>query len=347
VTSLGNIDTTYGSSEMPKTVSRTMPGWSLEDVAVACWDNVFYDSVAANLDVILEDDPDSIQAKYIASKMAAYIKAQKQVIANLNFDEKRARAVIAKYYYSGACARWFCQKSAAGVVEEIQLHVDRLSNSNDASRNVQGDKKELAINHLWTRLEPQGAKEIVSLYAARALSMATNFRLLDAVDLYTEVANNESLSGWVFQTEFFSRLLTISQSSEKIIRFTSTEKKKNEELVINQILRYKSEADLNVYRGLPGTWFVPLMPRHAGYDAACLDKMGGLMFLQLTVGSTHSLKEQHLMPLLNRLTSQGIVIQQVEMMFVLKVKDKKFSVPASMHVKSTDLQSFASKDIEL
>jgi len=132
--------------------------------------------------------------------------------------------------------------------------------------------------------------------------------------------------------------------SEKshIIRFTSTEKK-NEGLPVNDILRYKSEADLDLYYVHPGTWFVPLMPCHAGYDAACLDKVGSLMFLQLTVGSTHSLKEQHLMPLLNRLTSQRIVIQQVEMVFVLKAKDKKFSVPASKHVKCTDLLSFGYK----
>src|SRR5690349_13374153 len=113
--------------ELPKSESAMLPGWTLDDYAGACLDEDFYKSVQGNLDTVIEDDADSIQARYIASKMEAYSNAQRCVIPNLHVDQKKARAVIAKYYYSGACAGWFCQASTADSVDQIQMHVERLS----------------------------------------------------------------------------------------------------------------------------------------------------------------------------------------------------------------------------
>jgi len=130
---------------------------------------------------------------------------------------------------------------------------------------------------------------------------------------------------------------------DKLVTLMGNKDNLEEKILAETFTYFVDETDLNLSSGpVIGAWLVPYLPHHAGYDAACIknvDQNGiDLVFVQLTVGKTHSLNEKHLMPLVYQILSFGLVVSRVELFFVLRKEDKQFSVPPSKITESDELR---------
>jgi len=251
---------------------------------------------------------------------------------------------IAKFYYAGACARWMFLRSTWDVIYKIDQHVNKAPDIVALAELKVGDRSNVAVNHL---LSYRGSKKAlpVSLHAARTIALQTCVRLDSLTLLRKAIVDNKAVEGWIFQTEFLTQVCARTQDRlENFIRVTENTGDQEVKLPTKNFGTFQTETEIDdgwIFES--GSWFIPSKPRHAGYDAACVvEGLTGmeLVFIQLTVGKTHALNEEHLMPLVNQVQiASGMALGKIEMLMVLKKQNGNFKVPKSEHTSSQNLRT--------
>jgi len=194
--------------------------------------------------------------------------------------------ITSKYYFAGGSSRlMFCFKTQ-DVVALLDESIQAVHDVNQYIFGTVGIESKLVVNRLFNAYKGKSNSTIVSEYAASELALKLGPRLVE--NLYQAIKNttNPALDGWMLEIWFFAAI-----KYEGVKMFDRTK---------NVVSRWPKSAVLNfdpmdmskdVFIRQTQIWLKPLKWNQGGYDAVYVDTNQNLLrFVQITRGSSHSLK---------------------------------------------------------
>jgi len=287
--------------EVQKVKVHTVYSWKLEEYEKAIENNKFLESVNGFLDSL--DPMISTTAK---------------------------ERIVSKYYFSGGSARFTFHFKTQRVLELLQ---DSMKAVTDITAYLVGTKGILAddaVNRLFKIYEGALGPSIVSEYAASELALKMGPRSIECLYESLKGEINPALEGWMLEMWFFAAI-----NYEDVQLFDSNinvQETWPQSKVINfDPSNMLKETFINKTKSI---WLKPLRWNQGGYDAVCvnIDKQL-LTFVQITRGSSHSLKLPYFRSFLHNITNiQGFNFQvtKLEIYFLIpKSNLGKFSLSYS------------------
>ena len=205
--------------------------WTFEEHLAACTGDDFYESVKANLGC-----PDDTG---LAMHMSADDEADGEKMLSPDLQNKNKMLIkeallMSKYRYAGGSARWMFDFDFKDCLEDIDLHLSKVTSYTDLFTSASGEAAVNAVNHLrGVTICGDNRSErhfFISQHVATALAnkcdnkrkfLADGYRLADA-------AGNPAFGGWIFEFDVDYQLSEASKVKESItvqVRQTGAAKK--------------------------------------------------------------------------------------------------------------------------
>ena len=188
--------------------------------------------------------------------------------------------IMSKYYLAGGSCRYMFEKTAAVVVERLELAISSCRNLELLFQGNVGDSSPHAVNHLTARYMHDGEAcwMPVSKYVATRLAEEAEVGVLKRL---LEGAWHPSLRGYLFELLFFKK---VKQG------LTLTYRKHESRWEGCPVFLLET---MGVIKDLPQdrTCLRPISVFQPGFDAIIVDVRAKLVeFVQVTVSSSHSFK---------------------------------------------------------
>ena len=278
-------------------------------------------------------------------KLPQFVKQVAECVGNE--DDSLAN----KFFLGGGCVRWVLGMPAEVAIIDIDKHIERIENKEALLSGMQGAKAKGHVNHMVQRVAR--GTFLVSEYVTRSLADSCEKRFVAQAFVQSVKLENPSFDGWVLEMDFMMQL-RLAQLNTAAIEVTIGDESKEDwkvpkriafrdpnDLVGNVIPQSVPEAKENLLGVTDGAWLVPKRWNQGGYDAAQI-LATSVRFVQVTRGSTHSLKLQYMRALIDALVAINRRIESVDVVFVVPVGDcKKFNL-SSVRVVS-DLRAWGWK----
>lgn len=253
---------------------------------------------------------------------------RKEVEGRLGDGDAPREKLINKFFVAGGCARWMFGFTCSEATVDIDKHLDKAKNKQEILQGLQGAKAQDSVNHLIQRLR-DSKPCLVSDYVARCLTLSCEMSFVKQA--LQHARENAGFDGIVLEMDFMAQLRVQKGKSLKLAISDS----KEEEWSVEQLINFTKPSDLkgnqvpggfqNKFGVANGSWLLPKLFNQGGYDAAqvmvppqstqptCIL----VRFVQVTRSSTHTLKLQYMLALLNSLQDIGFLIEKVEVVFVV------------------------------
>jgi hypothetical protein len=238
--------------------------------------------------------------------------------------------IHSKFYFAGGSSRFMFQLSTSKVVEFLNESVEAVYDVAPYLQGWIGDVSNQIFNRLFTIYPRHGRgkeKSIVSRYAAFQLALKVGPELVLKLSGVIRHINNPSMTGWLYEMFFFSRL---RKGGVTLYNVGGNETEWQESLI--QVVDIK-RGKFPTFPKEKGIWLKPLHWDQGGYDAVLVDKNNALVrFVQVTNGDTHSFKIEFFSAFLGLLrdSNQSFEIKTLEIVFVVelgKLEDFRISDP--------------------
>jgi hypothetical protein len=235
---------------------------------------------------------------------------------------EQSEKIAKKYYIAGGSARWMIGFTPIQAEEDLLLQIRRCSDPKALIGGLNGDRSVMAINHLLLYDDCEKSTFLISQFAIRILSEKCSVEFLrDA--LSCPLSRNPSFDGWLFEFDFLIHLRHAQKSNTllTLAHFESSKVKLDDSLwSASRCIDFAKEDASDICVNLANcenVWLIPQKWNQGCYDAVQLLSNGTVRTVQVTRGSSHTIKFNFITLLFDSLKRNGFKITSLELAFVV------------------------------
>jgi hypothetical protein len=238
----------------------------------------------------------------------------KDIETRMGPGDEKEEIIMNKFFAAGASARWmFAFDYETLVTKEIPTYIAKINDAKVLLAGMGGDRSLTTVNHLcMVNKDRKGF--IVSEFAMRLIAEKCEQSFIAEASAFAKKFKNPAFDGWVFELDFLLRLRLADDSDHSIVVFD--DKAEEEQWTVSSRESFDNPSDLSQIQLADGMWLIPKRWNQGGYDAVQVLENGGLRFVQVTRGATHSLKLDYFAMFITEVVKQRQVTS-VEVVFVV------------------------------
>ena len=217
------------------------------------------------------------------------------------------------FFYGGSSIRYVLWPTTAQLIKFLDRKIAAVSNVQHLLTGSVGKKSNDAVNSLMCIVEPN-VSIFLSEYVTRKLSsLCEKATILRCKSI---LPDNPSWQGWVAELDVISRIRTDC-------KLTVYDKDSEPEIWAGRVLEFDSLDERQVLNCPGKTFLLPLRWNQGGFDFLFKSAGHTVQAANVTIGSSHSLKLRHLVPVLKHWHTK-----QLDFAFVCNKKNfAKFKLP--------------------
>eukprot|EP00657_Telonema_sp_P-1_P005311 TRINITY_DN225_c0_g1_i1.p1 TRINITY_DN225_c0_g1~~TRINITY_DN225_c0_g1_i1.p1 ORF type:complete len:615 (+),score=105.31 TRINITY_DN225_c0_g1_i1:182-2026(+) len=258
--------------------------------------------------------------------------------------EARCALVEHKFFWAGFSARWMWALSLEEAIEDIDTQYSRMGTDVDKWLNgLGGQRNSQAVNHMFTCLSGSSDYLVVSQYVTRRMAQDCDLdlRFIKAATAQAAKLGNQAFDGWVFEMDFFAQQRLAQKNSQPLL--VTNKDGVQEQWQVVRTESFNKIVDLaKITEVADGLWLNPQKWNQGGFDVAYLNLSPKccLGIVQITLASTHALKLQYAIDLIETLKAAEVPIEEIHVVVLLPAGHDCFTLGSVYSQKAKTILEF-------